>query len=71
MTRPRPRRPYRRGEDVLSEVEFLLGQRSPDAIATALGYTRPSSTARALYRAGRPDLARPFNNADWRTRHAA
>ncbi|MCG7430645.1 hypothetical protein [Dermacoccus nishinomiyaensis] len=33
-------------------------------ITLALGYASPGCVARALYRAGRPDLARPFTTAD-------
>ena len=64
-------RVLRRREHVVAEVEFLLTDRSPDDVAAALGYAGPGSIARALYRAGRPDLARPFNNADWQAHRAA
>lgn len=63
-------RPYRRRDDVVLEVEHLLTDRSAASITTALGYTRPGSVARAMYRAGRPDLARPFNAADFALRAA-
>lgn len=64
-------RPYRRREDVITEVEFLLADRSPASISDALGYARPANVARVLYRAGRPDLARPFNVGQGAARRAA
>lgn len=42
-------------------VEWLTDAgESPDTIAARLGHT-PSSLARALYRAGWPELARPYS----------
>ena len=46
-------------EEVVEEVEFLLLPRGAEGTAAALGMT-PAAIARACYRAGRPDLARPF-----------
>lgn len=66
MSRHRTRRdgrPYWRAIDLIAEVEFLLTDRSPHDIARCLGYTSPGCVARAMYRAGRADLARPFNTA--------
>lgn len=50
------------------EVEFLRSLGSSDAeITRALGVT-PRNLARALYRVGRPDLARPFGRIEKRER---
>ena len=47
-------------EEVVEEVEFLLLPRGAEGTAAALGMT-PSAIARACRRAGRADLARPFD----------
>lgn len=48
---------------VLEEVEFMLGfGERPNRIADALGL-KEGSVSKALYRAGRPDLAVKFERA--------
>ena len=56
----------RKPEDVLEEVEFLrdLGL-GTERICERLKM-KPAAIGRALYRAERPDLGRPFNALDRR-----
>ena len=51
-----------RGEIVVSEVEHLIGTRTPQAIAAAVGYAKADTLARALHRWGRPDLAKVIDS---------
>lgn len=48
-----------RRADVVEDVEWLIycGETHAEAISQRLGYPNPRSLYRALYRAGRPDLA--------------
>lgn len=51
---------------LVEDVEWLLdSDETPSTIAARYGIAS-ASVARALYRAGRPDLARRFENADIR-----
>lgn len=59
---------WHRCADVAEDVtELAANGETPERIATRLGMT-PAAIARAMYRAERPDLARPFNALDKRTR---
>ncbi len=49
--------------EVIEEVEFLRGTDTPGNIATRLGYSSPKNLAKVLHRAGRHDLASPFEKA--------
>jgi hypothetical protein len=49
-----------RRADVLDEVQFLREVGESDAAICARLDMTPAAVARALQRAGRPDLARPF-----------
>ena len=51
-----------RQEIVVGEVEHLIGTRTPQAIAEAVGYAKADNLARALYRWGRPDLAKVIDS---------
>lgn len=53
---------FRREREALTEeVEFLLSLgESATAIAKDLGYSKPESLARRMWRHGRPDLAQAF-----------
>jgi len=57
-------------DDVVEEVRTLLMRTDAPGTAAALG-RKPGSIARALTRAGRPDLARQFWRADWAEREAS
>lgn len=46
--------------DLIEDVEWLLGTDAPESIAARVGYNRPRTLARRLFRNGRPDLARHF-----------
>lgn len=60
--RPPPRGPLTRDE-LVAEVEHLLGTDHPGKIAARLGY-QPLSLARRLTRCGRRDLARRFDRVE-------
>jgi len=50
----------RQRQERVEDVEFLLDNRTdPDSIPGRLGMTH-AALAKAMHRAGRPDLARPF-----------
>lgn len=49
---------------VIAELEELLGTDAGHSIARRLGYDQPTSLARALFRWGRPDLARRFQRGE-------
>jgi hypothetical protein len=49
-------------QDLIEEIEWLTGYRSPESILTALGYRKAASLTRRLHNAGRPDLAHPFEH---------
>ena len=55
--------------EVVEEVEHTAGTRGVEDIAAALGMS-VQAVARTLYRAARPDLARPFSAAHQRERPA-
>lgn len=57
---------HHRREDVAVDVEALAGE-SPEEVCRHLDMT-PGAIARALYRAGRHDIAGPFEAADRRSR---
>jgi len=70
---PKPRAPRAtpRQDSVIDDVHTLrLRTNDPEVIAAALGIS-PAGVAEALRRAGRPDLARPFWQAQWRLRRTA
>jgi hypothetical protein len=50
-------------DELIEELELLLGTDHLNSIARRLGY-RPDSLARRLQRCGRPDLARHFNRLE-------
>lgn len=56
----------KRCDEYVEEVEAMSGV-DPARICYALGL-KPGSVAKAMYRAGRPDLAAPFNALDWHSR---
>ena len=56
--------------ELAEDVEFMLETDHPLRVVARLG-RKPSAVARALYREGRPDLARPFARIDQRQRRAA
>lgn len=51
----------RRRDQVLEELDLLLGTDAPASIARRLGYSSPKNLARVLHRWGRPDLAQRFD----------
>jgi hypothetical protein len=57
-------------DELVEDVEHLLGYDRPLRIVERVGST-PSAVARALHRAGRPDLARPFDRLYYEQRLAA
>jgi hypothetical protein len=54
--------------ELIAEVEFIIGTDHPENIAQRLGY-KPASLSRRLSRAGRADLAAPFTRVDTYQRH--
>lgn len=58
---------HREREFLAHEVEFLLSSgESVTEVVKALGYSKPGSLARRLYRHGRNDLANLFTQAERR-----
>lgn len=57
-------------QEVAEEVEVLLRSRGPAEVVEALDVSA-ANLARTLYRAGRPDLGRPFGNIVAAERRAA
>jgi hypothetical protein len=55
--------------DLIDDVETLRGV-DPETAARRIA-KKPEAIARGLYRAGRPDLARPFEAAAKRARRAS
>jgi hypothetical protein len=51
-------------EALIEDVEFLLGTDTMHNIANRLGFARPDSLARRMYRVGRPDLAQVLQRAE-------
>jgi predicted RNase H-like nuclease len=47
-------------DELLDEINLLVGSDHPASIAHRLGYRSPDNLARRLYRAGLDDLARRF-----------
>lgn len=47
--------------ELVEEVSALLGSRPAESVLEALGMS-PASLSRRMYRAGRADLARPFES---------
>lgn len=52
-------RPY-----LVEDLAWLLGTDTPANVAARLGYARPESLTRRLYRMGRADLARLFQRTE-------
>lgn len=59
-----------RTQDLVADVEWILGDSDPAASLVRLGYVNPGSLAQRLRRAGREDLARPFWRLDNHNRQA-
>ena len=57
----KPQKVYAR-LDKVAEVEFLVGTDTPENISARLGYSDPANLARFLFRKGRGDLSRHFDN---------
>ena len=57
-----------RRDAIAEDVEWLLSAGVGHTEIAARLKLKPGSVARALYRAGRPDLARPFNSLHVRSR---
>jgi hypothetical protein len=51
-------------EELLAEIDLLIGSDHPARIAHRLGYRSPDNLARRLYRAGMADLAQRFQRVD-------